>query len=129
MYSHPGNRPRFISIKEFRFPINALLSAAHRITGFALIVSLLAYIGLTNLILLNDSVSLADVTSCKLVLLLHTGFWIALSYHWLSGLRHLLAEHFIEPKLYEMINSKGVSFALITVWIFASITIAYQVWS
>lgn len=129
MYSHPGNRPRFISIKDFRFPINALLSAAHRITGSALIISLIAYIALANLILLHPLVTLESVTSHWLVLLLHTGFWTALSYHWLSGLRHLLAEHFLEPKLYEMINSKNVSFILIAVWIFATITVIYQVWS
>ncbi|GKT12408.1 MAG: succinate dehydrogenase/fumarate reductase, cytochrome b subunit [Thiomicrorhabdus sp.] len=129
MYSHPGNRPRFISIKEFHFPINALLSAAHRITGVVLIVSLIAYIALANLILLHPLVTLESVTSHWLVLLLHTGFWAALSYHWLSGLRHLLAEHFLEPKLYEMINSKNVSFALIAVWIFTTITVIYQVWS
>ena len=129
MYSHPGNRPRFISLSEFRFPLNALLSAAHRITGFALVVSLLGYIALTNLILLHPLVTLDSVSSHWIVLLLHTGFWLSLSYHWLSGLRHLLAEHFIEPQLYEIINSKAASFIVIALWCFAAISVIYQVWS
>lgn len=129
MYSHPGNRPRYLNLAQFRFPINAILSAAHRITGFALVISLIGYLALTNLIILHDQVTLESVSSHWIVLMFHTAFWVSLAYHWLSGLRHLLAEHFLAPATYAAINSKGVSFALIAMWLIISIFILVQVWS
>lgn len=116
MYSHPGNRPRFLKLSDFHFPLNALLSGAHRATGFALVISLLIYLVLGNLILFTPSITLEPIASHWLTLLLHTGFWISLSYHWLSGLRHLFAEHFLQPEIYSFINSKIVSILLLVTW-------------
>ncbi len=128
MYSHPGNRPRFLNIREFRFPLNALLSGAHRITGIALVLSLIAYLAIGNLLLFSSAITLELVSNCWLTKLLHTGFWIALSYHWLSGLRHLLAEHFLQPEVYQLINSRPVSYLLLSTWLIAILSILYQVW-
>ncbi len=129
MYSFPGNRPRFLKLSSIHFPINALLSGAHRLTGLALVISLIGYLALANLILINPNVSLISISEHWILLCLHTAFWMALSFHWLSGLRHLLAEHFLAPKAYQMINSGFVSILLITLWIFMSLFISYQAWS
>jgi succinate dehydrogenase / fumarate reductase cytochrome b subunit len=128
MYSHPGNRPRSLKIANFRFPLNALLSGAHRVTGLALVISLIAYLILANLILFVPAITLEQVTDCWLTQLLHTGFWIALTYHWLSGLRHLCAEHFLQPDTYQLINSKAVSYLLLATWLTSSLSITYGVW-
>ncbi len=128
MYSHPGNRPRSLKISNFRFPLNALLSGAHRATGLALVISLVAYLTLANFILFVPAVTLENVAACWLTQILHTGFWIALTYHWLSGLRHLCAEHFLQPKTYQLINSKAVSYLLLATWFISSLSITYRVW-
>ena len=128
MYSHPGNRPRSLKISNFHFPLNALLSGAHRATGLALVISLIAYLALANLILFVPRITLDKVTDCWLTQLLHTGFWIALTYHWLSGLRHLCAEHFLQPETYQLINSNTVSYLLLGTWFIGSLSIIYRVW-
>jgi succinate dehydrogenase / fumarate reductase cytochrome b subunit len=129
MYSHPRNRPRFLKLSAIHFPINALLSVGHRLSGLALVISLIGYLTLANLMLIDPSVSLISISDHWLLLCLHTAFWMALSFHWLTGVRHLLAEHFVTPKPYQIINSGLISIVLITVWIFISLFITYQAWS
>lgn len=129
MYSHPGNRPRFLKLSAIHFPVNALLSGGHRLTGLALVISLIGYLTLANLILINPTVTLISISDHWLLLCLHTAFWMALSFHWLTGVRHLLAEHFVAPKPYQIINSGFISILLITVWILISLFIIYQAWS
>lgn len=121
MYSHPSNRARF--------PINALLSGAHRLTGLALVISLIGYLALANLILIHPNISLISISDHWILLCLHSVFWMALSFHWLGGLRHLLAGHFMTPKSYQIINSALISILLIMLWISISIFIIYQAWS
>ncbi len=129
MYSHPGNRPRFLKLSALHFPINAVLSGGHRLTGLALVISLVGYLTLANLILIHPGITLISISDHWVLRCLHTAFWIALSFHWLTGLRHLLAEHFVTPKPYQIINSRFISLLLITVWALISLFIIYQVWS
>jgi len=123
MYSHPDNRPRFLNLTAFKFPLNALLSGAHRISGLGLLVSLLGYLVLTNLILFDASVTLLDIRAHPLLLTLHSLFWISLSFHWLTGLRHLLAEHFTQTSAYQRINSPTASAILLSAWFLVIILI------
>lgn len=128
MYSHPGNRPRFLSLIAFRFPLNAKLSALHRITGLLLIICLLGYLALLHLILFHPQVTLEGSANHWVHNLLYSGFWSTLSFHWLTGLRHLLAEQLIEEKYYRLLNSKTVSYTLILLWLLFAIFILYQAW-
>jgi len=128
MYTHPGNRPRFLSLMAIKFPLNAKLSAMHRITGLMLIVSLLGYLALAHLIIIHPTVSLTSVQNHCIVNCLNSVFWSTLAFHWLSGLRHLLAEHFTTPNSYQLINSAKVSYSLLATWLIISIAIIYQAW-
>lgn len=128
MYQHPGNRPIFLSLLKFRFPLNAWLSAGHRLFGLALFISLLGYLALLNLTLFNATVTLDGIRDHWILLCLHSAFWISISFHWLTGLRHLLAEHFTQPKLYQLINSKHASQAVLVCWILLSFWILQEVW-
>lgn len=129
MYQHPGNRPIFINLMKIRFPLNAWLSVSHRISGLGLFIALIGYLALINLIILHPAVSLQSVHNHWIVLSLHTVFWIALSFHWLTGLRHLLAEHFTAAKPYQIINSKPISQLVLISWGLASVFIIQWVWS
>ncbi|WP_038150442.1 hypothetical protein [Thiomicrorhabdus chilensis] len=129
MYQHPGKRPVFLSLWKFRFPLNAWLSAAHRLTGLILFISLIGYLALFNLLVFHERVSLADLQQHCIIHCLNSIFWISLSYHWLSGLRHLLAEHFADHPLYSTINHHKVSVALLLIWGLASLFIIKQAWS
>ena len=129
MYKHPGNRPIFINLMKIRFPLNAWLSVSHRISGLGLIIALIGYLILMNLILLNPSLSTQSIHNHWSVLILHTVFWIALSFHWLTGLRHLLAGHFTAAKPYPIINSHPISLLVLISWGGASVFIIQWVWS
>lgn len=129
MYRHPGNRPRFLNLAQIHFPLNAKLSGLHRITGAVLVVCLLVFLGLANVFILYPNLHFATVSQHWSVTLLSSVFWLSLSFHWLSGLRHLLAEHFTNLKIYQTINSHTVSYLFIFTWIFMSFLILHQAWS
>lgn len=128
MYQHPGQRPVYLSLSHFRFPLNAWLSIGHRVTGLGLFIALLGYLALTNLIVWHDLVSYQSVQGHWITNSLHSAFWISLAFHWLTGLRHLLAEHFTRPTLYQFINSKPASLTLLTLWLLLSFVVVMQVW-
>lgn len=128
MYQHPGNRPRFLSLTEFRFPLNAKLSAMHRISGVLLSLCLLGFLALAHLIVLHPDVEFADIRYHWISLLIASTFWVLLSFHWLSGLRHLLAEHFTQVDCYRTINSSAISYLIILTWLLVSAFIFHQYW-
>ena len=128
MYHHPGNQPRFLSLSAFRFPLNAKLSALHRITGLLLVLSLLAYLVLFHLILFLPNITIENTVNHWFHNLLFSVFWSALTFHWLTGLRHLLAEHYIQNSSYRRVNHITVSYSLIILWLFAMFFIIYQAW-
>lgn len=128
MYQAPSKRPVFINLFKIRFPHNAWLSIGHRVTGLTLIVTLISYLALLNILIFSSTLNLSYLQSHWLTLCLHTSFWLALSFHWLTGLRLLLAEHFTDAKPYKIINSKTVSQLLIACWMVISSVIIQQVW-
>ncbi|BCN93272.1 hypothetical protein THMIRHAM_10570 [Thiomicrorhabdus immobilis] len=129
MYRHPGNRPRFLSLTAFKFPLNAKLSALHRITGLILIISLLGYLALAQLIIFHPIVTMDSIHDHCFINCLNSVFWSAISFHWLSGIRHLFAEHFIQPHSYRLINSAKISYLLLSIWGLLTVFISYQAWS
>lgn len=128
MYSHPGKRPRFLDLKAFRFPLTAKLSGLHRITGIMLILSLLGYLAIFHLILFHPNVTIESSHNHWVRNLLYSFFWSALSFHWLTGLRHLLGEHFIAPKTYQKINSPLANYSIVSLWVLLTLFIVYQAW-
>lgn len=128
MYIHPGKRPRFLSLLAFKFPLNAKLSILHRITGVFLLISLIGYIALLHLILLHPSVTLASVSEHCIIACMSTVFWSTLIFHWLTGVRHLIAEHFTQIRFYQIINSDWISYLIILLWLSASYFVYQYFW-
>ena len=125
---HQDNRPVFLSLLKIRFPLSAWLSVGHRLTGLTLFIALIGYLALLNLLVFTSIADFNQLQSHWLVFSLHSGFWLALSFHWLTGLRHLRAEHFTDAKPYQIINSQPVSQLLIVCWLVISGLILQQVW-
>ncbi|QCU90287.1 succinate dehydrogenase, cytochrome b556 subunit [Thiomicrorhabdus sediminis] len=123
MYQHPDDRPRFLSLTAFRFPLNAKLSAGHRITGALLIVCLIKILALTHLLILSPDLDFYSIQQHWITQTLIKTFWVLLAFHWLSGLRHLLAEHFIDAKPYAIINQTSISYLLIGLWLVITLLI------
>ena len=128
MYQDPTGRPRFLSLTAFKFPFNAKLSILHRITGVALLISLIGYLALIHLILFHPIVTLESVSQHCIINCLSSIFWITLAFHWLSGLKHLLAEHFTQDNTYKIINSHFAGYAMIALWLIVSMAILFYFW-
>lgn len=128
MYQFPDKRPRFLQLTKIHFPLNAKLSAAHRISGLLLIISLTGYLALLNLITLHPLVTFESVADHCIVKCAHSLFWTGLIWHWLTGIRHLMAEHFLSPEHYGFINSDTISYVLLTAWILFSALALWEIW-
>jgi len=126
MYTPSDKRPRFLSLTAFKFPLNAKLSALHRISGLMLIASLIGFLALMHLIVLHPLVTINSISDHCITNCLVTIFWSTITFHWLTGLRHLLAEHFTLPNLYQLINSDKVSYLLIALWLVITLLIFNQ---
>jgi len=88
------SRPVFQAVLKYRYPVTAIVSVLHRISGVILFfcIPLLLWT-------LNKSLSSADgfssVQQClqsPLVLILFWAILAALLYHLVAGIRHLLAD-------------------------------------
>ena len=88
------NRPINLDLRTIRFPLAAIASITHRITGVVLFVgmTLLLYLLQTSLsseIGFARSIELLDKTSVKMAI------WatlISISYHLIAGTKHLLLD-------------------------------------
>ncbi|UQB41409.1 succinate dehydrogenase, cytochrome b556 subunit [Thiomicrospira microaerophila] len=119
MMPRQDSRPVNLSLWHFRFPANALLSISHRITGVLLVASLMLWLISLNLILLQPEQfstyqAWLNNASGKLFLSL---FWLALAFHWLAGLRHLLIEFAISLKLKTWLRSEQAVWFTLGLWI------------
>ena len=90
-------RPVYISLTQFRFPVTAIASIVHRITGMALFIGIAYLLWLLDLAL-DSQAGFAEASSvlqapvAKLVL---WGVLVMLLYHLLAGIKHLLLDFHI----------------------------------
>lgn len=85
-------RPLSPHLQIYRLPLAALLSIGHRLTGLALIVGSLGFVGWLAALASGPEAfaSLqACMTDCPWILLSVMAFSLALYYHLLNGIRHL----------------------------------------
>ncbi len=107
----PDGRPRNLDLTRFHFPLNAVISGLHRVTGLLLLLCLLAYITIWNL----QFIAHIDLPRF-LQQALHSVFWLAVGFHWFSGIRHLLAEHLAESRYYVKLNRPASAYSLLAIW-------------
>lgn len=101
MMPRQDKRPVNLNLWHFRFPLNALTSISHRISGVFLIICLLIWLGWFHLVLLypQDFADYQAWLSSWPGQLFVSVFWLALAFHWLAGVRHLLIEFLPLPSL------------------------------
>ena len=90
-------RPVYISLTQFKFPVTAIASIVHRITGMALFVGIAYLLWLLDLALESEAgfaeaTAILEAPFAKLVL---WGVLGMLIYHVLAGLKHLLLDFHI----------------------------------
>jgi succinate dehydrogenase / fumarate reductase cytochrome b subunit len=128
MYQSPDIRPKNLNLFAFKFPLNAIFSILHRITGVALVLALTGYFFLANLIWLHSEIHLADIHDHWIILCLHSTFWLTAIFHWLTGVRHLLAETLFQTAWYEKLAGKWSSYLILILWLAASLYSLSLIW-
>lgn len=101
MRAPPGSAPKFLNLSQIRFPIGAIASIGHRISGVLLLVTLpfLALALDRSLRSEAEFEALRDLVSAPgRALLLVVVVWAA-SHHVLAGVRHLLMDVGIGSRL------------------------------
>lgn len=94
MRAPPGSAPKFLNLSQIRFPIGAIASIGHRLSGVLLLVTLplLALALDRSLRSEAEFEALRDFVSAPVrALLLVVVVWAA-SHHVLAGVRHLLMD-------------------------------------
>lgn len=87
-------RPRFLNLLRLRYPVGAVCSFAHRVSGVALALALPALVWLLRLSLAGPSRYRAAASLMRALpakALAAALFW-ALAHHVLAGARHLLKD-------------------------------------
>ena len=93
--------PKFLNLLQIRFPIGAIASIGHRVSGVLLLIALPLLTDILDRSLRNeaDFVSLrAALSSPWVVLALSLSAW-AITHHILAGIRHLLMDVGIGSRL------------------------------
>jgi succinate dehydrogenase / fumarate reductase cytochrome b subunit len=107
-------RPVYISLTQFRFPVTAIASIVHRITGMVLFLGIAYLLWLLDLALgspagFAEAAAILQAPFAKLVL---WGVLSMLIYHVLAGLKHLLMDFHIGDSFEAASASAYVVFVL-----------------
>lgn len=101
-----AKRPVNLNLLTIRFPITAIASILHRISGFILFLLIPFFLGLLRISLKNPEgfALVHDYLSHPFSKLILLGALLALFYHLLAGIRHLvmdagIAENLIHARL------------------------------
>lgn len=97
MSAHQHDRPVYLSLTQFKFPVTAIASIAHRITGMLLFVGIAYLLWLLSVALASpagfaQAAAALDAPFAKLVL---WGVLVMLAYHVLAGVKHLIMDFHI----------------------------------
>ena len=94
MDRHPRRLPVFLKLAQIRFPIGAIASIAHRVSGALLFIALPVVAVLLDTSLRDEAgfASVRDLISSPLAVVAAGVLVWALVHHVLAGIRHLLMD-------------------------------------
>ena len=123
-----NKRPVNLDIGTIKLPITSYVSILHRISGIALFfaVALLLYIFEASLASEQSFQSLKDFFSNTIFQIILWGFLVALAYHVIAGLRHLVMDFGIGEDSFQAGRRSAwlavviavMSILIITGWVF-----------
>lgn len=87
------SRPKNLNLFTIHFPLPAIVSILHRISGFILFLSIPLFIWLLQYSLTETGFeTLTGVEAKGIFKFIVWLFWIPFSYHFVAGIRHLLSD-------------------------------------
>ncbi len=112
-----NKRPLNLNLLTLRFPITAIASILHRVSGFILFLLIPLFLGLLS-VSLKSPEGFFVVHSClthSLTKFIILAFLLALFYHLLAGIRHLVMDAGVGENLTQARFSAGLVIALAAV--------------
>lgn len=130
MYPRHDNRPVYLNLFKFHFPLNAILSILHRITGVLLVLSfVLGLVWLHGMILQPELyVENRQILTHPIGQLVLTLGGLSLWFHWLSGLRHLAMEHNLGGLLSHLERSRLSGQVMLLIFVIGSLWLLWEIW-
>ncbi|SMY15020.1 succinate dehydrogenase cytochrome b556 subunit [Photobacterium aquimaris] len=110
-------RPVNLDLQTIRFPLTAIASILHRISGVITFVSIAILLWLLNLSLSSPEgfTAAASITNSWLVKFVLWGILTALFYHIVFGIRHLLMDLGYFEEMETGLASTKVSFVIVAI--------------
>ena len=94
-------RPVYLNLFQFRFPLPAIVSIMHRISGVALFFGMALFLNLLAMALESDA-GFDEAASLIATPVVKSAVWVvlaALIYHLVAGVRHMLMDFHIGDSL------------------------------
>ena len=122
-----SKRPVYISLTQYRFPVTAIASVLHRISGVLMFLTLPLFV-----YMLHESLSSPKRFAAMQGLIEHFGYklwlWIGLSaviYHLFAGIRHVIMDLGFGEGL---TVSRATAYVVIILGVLATLYIGVQLW-
>ena len=111
------SRPVNLDLQTMRFPLTAIASILHRVSGVITFVAVAILLWLLNLSLSSPKgfTSAVSITDSGLVTLMLWGILTALFYHIVLGVRHLLMDMGYFEEMETGLASTKVSFVIVAI--------------
>ncbi|WP_045039280.1 succinate dehydrogenase cytochrome b556 subunit [Photobacterium iliopiscarium] len=111
------SRPVNLDLQTMRFPLTAIASILHRVSGVITFVAVAILLWLLNLSLSSPKgfTSAVSITDSGLVTLMLWGILTALFYHIVLGVRHLLMDLGYFEEMETGLASTKVSFVIVAI--------------
>ncbi|MEC6795847.1 succinate dehydrogenase cytochrome b556 subunit [Photobacterium sp. S4TG1] len=110
-------RPVNLNLQTIRFPLTAIASILHRVSGVITFVAVAILLWLLNLSLSSPEgfTTVVSVTDSVVVTLVLWGILTALFYHIVLGIRHLLMDFGYFEEMETGLASTKVSFVIVAI--------------
>ena len=120
-------RPIFLNLLQIRFPVTAIVSILHRITGVALFITMpLLLLWVYGMVGSSYTFAMAQRTAENIwVVGLYYLVVLALSYHAIAGIRHLLHDIIGCHSLAGARRSAWMTLVITAVW---AVALGYRLW-
>lgn len=89
-----NNRPVNLDLSTIKFPITAIVSITHRISGVILLAGVLILLAMLDMSLSSEETfnDLKEILASPLAKIILWGVLSALAYHFVAGVRHLIMD-------------------------------------
>ena len=122
------SRPVFLNLLQIKFPVTAIISILHRVSGVVTIILLPFWLVFLKKLMVSPESYASLLASISQSFLLKLFLWlgvVSIWYHALAGLRHLVMDFGIAEEFHV---AKITSWLLLLVTVVLSVFFIFKIW-